>query len=167
MLHDVIQKTLGEFFLIDLQNAESKGLIFETLKDITSSYYPQTNLISVLDHISDFDAVAKYQGKLAKLRIDYNAKAVNDIQTRLVGLNNFGEDNYKYKDKIVRKLNLLINSRPTLEETIYIAMSIYIEHGWGKADDFKRELGEYFQETEAVENSGAEDVSLEKNLSMA
>ena len=31
MLHDTMQKTLGEFFLVDLQNAESGGLMFETL----------------------------------------------------------------------------------------------------------------------------------------
>lgn len=167
MLHDVMQKTLGEFFLIDLEKAESKGLMFETLKNIASSYYPKTNLMSVLDRISDFDAVAKYHGKLARLRIDYNAKAVNEIQTRLVGLNNFGEDNYKYKDKIIRKLNLLINSHPTIEETLYIAMSIYMERGWGRADVFKRELAQYFQETEIAEGHNTENLHFEQNVSMA
>ncbi len=167
MLHDTMQKTLGEFFLVDLQNAESGGLMFETLKNITSTYYPQSNLISVLDHISDFDAVAKYQGKLARVRIDYNAKAVNEIRTRLIGLNNFGEDNYKYKDKIVRKLNLLLNNRPTLDEMIYIAMSAYIERGWGKASDFKREFTNYIQETGSVENCDIKGISVEQNLYMA
>ena len=77
---------------------------------------------------------------------DSNAKAVRDIHQRLVGLTNFGEDNYKYKEKIIRKLNLLINNHPALDEIVYIAMASYIARGYGNAEKFKRELKEHMKD---------------------
>ena len=113
MLQDIKQSTLGEAFLLNIQKAESKGLLFAVLEDTVATYYPQNNLPVQLKKVSDFNSVATYQSKLARIRIEYNAKAVKEIQDRLVGLNNLGNDNYKYKEKIVRKLNLLRNNRPT------------------------------------------------------
>ena len=45
----------------------------------------------------------------------------------------------KYKDKVVRKLNLLVNNRPTLDEIIYITMNSYVERGYGSVESFKKE----------------------------
>lgn len=140
MQETLVQRTLGEDFLLSLQNAESKGVLLANLEDITSTCYPRNNLVSQVKKLSDFESVAKYQAKLARLRIEYNARAVKDLQSRLIGLNNFGNDNYKYKDKVVRKLNLLINNNPTLDDMIYLAMSEFVSKGWGSVADFKNEL---------------------------
>ena len=140
------QKTFGETFLLDLQKAESRGLMFAALENIVAVHYPQYNLLVQINKVSDFNSVAAYQSKLARIRIEYNAKAVNEIRNRLVGLTNFGEDNYKYKDKVVRKLNLLVNNRPTLDEIIYITMNSYVERGYGSVESFKKEIAEHIKE---------------------
>lgn len=145
MDNGVAHRTFGEDFLLSLQNAESKGLMFAVVEETASRYYPQYNLLVQLAKISDFNSVAAYHDKLARVRIQYNARAVGELQQRLVGLNNLGsEDNYRYKEKMVRKLNLLINNHPTLEEILYISVSSYIMRGYGPAEKFKRELKEHY-----------------------
>lgn len=139
------KKLFGENFLLNLQKAASKGLLFAVLEETVSRFYPNYDLDKQLKRASDFDSVASYQAKLARVRIEYNAKAVRDIHQRLVGLTNFGEDNYKYKEKIIRKLNLLINNYPTIDEIIYLAMAEYIGREYGHANDFKRELSEFLR----------------------
>lgn len=158
MLQDIKQSTLGEAFLLNIQKAESKGLLFAVLEDTVATYYPQNNLPVQLKKVSDFNSVATYQSKLARIRIEYNAKAVKEIQDRLVGLNNLGNDNYKYKEKIVRKLNLLINNRPTLDELIYITMASYIDRGYGSVEDFKKEISEHIKDNSS--KNGQEKLSI-------
>lgn len=158
MLQDVTSKTLGETFLLDLQKAESKGLMFATLENIVAAYYPQYNLMFQIKKLSDFNSVAAYQSKLARIRIEYNAKAVHEIQERLVGLNNIGQDNYKYKDKVVRKLNLLVNNRPTLDEIIYLTMNAYVERGYGSVENFKKEISEHIEDN--ASHGGSEKLTI-------
>lgn len=158
MLQDITSKTLGESFLLDLQKAESRGLMFAALENIVSAYYPQHDLMVQIRKVSDFNSVAAYQSKLARIRIDYNARAVQEIRERLVGLNNFGQDNYKYKDKVVRKLNLLVNNRPTLDEIIYLTMNAYIERGYGSVEDFKKEISEHIKAN--APHDGSEKLSI-------
>lgn len=150
MLKDSVQKTLGEEFILNLQSTESDGLMFAALEDMVAVNYPQSDLIPQVKKLSDFESVVKWQGKLARVRIEQNAKAVREIGSRLIGLNNFGKDNYKYKDKIVRKLNLLVNNRPTLDEMIYITMASYIERGWGSVEDFKSGLEKHVKENAPI-----------------
>ncbi len=158
MLQDVTPKTLGETFLLDLQKAESRGLMFATLENIVAAYYPQHNLMVQVKKLSDFNSVAAYQSKLARVRIEYNAKAVNEIKERLVGLNNIGEDNYKYKEKVVRKLNLLVNNRPSLDDIIYLTMNAYVERGYGSVEDFKKEISEHIEKN--TSKNGSEKLSI-------
>ena len=129
MTGDAAKRTFGENFLLELQKAESRGLLFAVVEDTAARFYPQYNLEVQLGKLSDFDSVA-----------------VRDIHQRLVGLTNFGEDNYKYKEKIIRKLNLLINNHPALDEIVYIAMASYIARGYGNAEKFKRELKEHMKD---------------------
>ena len=150
MTDEKLKLTFGERFLLDVQNAESKGLLFAVLEEAASRFYARESLSKQLQRVSSFDSVAVYQSKLAKVRIEYNARAVKEIHGRLVGLANFGEDNYKYKEKIIRKLNLLINNYPTMDEIIYITMAEYIARGFGNAESFKHGLKERLSETAAV-----------------
>ncbi len=161
MLQNVVQLTLGEAFLLELNKAESKGLIFAALEDFVAAHYSPKNLSSYIKKLSDFYSVAAYQSKLARIRIEYNAKAVKEISERLVGLNNFGQDNYKYKEKIVRKLNLLINNLPTLDELIYIAMAFYVDHGYGSIEDFKQQIDAHIRD---VSQSDKLSVSCRDNV---
>ena len=138
-------KTFGEIFILDLQNAETKGLMFSVLVEAVSSYYPKYNLLIQVKKVSDFNSVATYQGKLARIKIEYNAKAAKEIHSSLVGLKNFGEDDYKHKERLIRKLNLLLNNNPTIDEVIYITISIYIAKGHGSAEKFKKELAEHLK----------------------
>ena len=68
------------------------------------------------------------------------------IRWRFIRTSWRGEDNYKYKEKIIRKLNLLINNHPALDEIVYIAMASYIARGYGNAEKFKRELKEHMKD---------------------
>lgn len=148
--------TFGENFLLSLHKAESKGLLFAALEEAVARYYPQYNLLVQLSKLSNFDSVAKYHDKLARVRIEYNAKTVHELRQRLIGLNNIGgEDNYRYKEKMVRKLNLLINNHPTLEDVIYIAAAAYCGRGYGSVERFKTELAEHYRENKG-DISGAE-----------
>jgi len=156
MMQNVSHVTLGEAFLLDLSKAESKGLLFAVLENFTAEHYSTNDLLSQIKKVSDFYSVAAYHNKLARIRIDYNAKAVDEISKRLVGLNNFGNDNYKYKEKIVRKLNLLINNLPTLEDLIYITMASYVDRGYGAVADFKTELAAHISD-----NISKEKLSIE------
>lgn len=153
MAENNIQMTLGESFLLQLQEAESKGLMFAALEKIVAAHYPKNDLLKNVDKLSNFYSVAAYQSKLARIRIEYNAHAVREISNRIVGLNNIGPDNYKYKEKIVRKLNLLINNRPTLDELIYIAMASYVDRGYGSVESFKQEIASYIQEDAEANNA--------------
>ncbi len=158
------QMTLGESFLHQLQAAESKGLMFAALEKIVTTYYPQNNLLKSIDKLSDFYSVAAYQSKLARIRIEYNARAVKEISSRIVGLNNFGQDNYKYKDKIVRKLNLLINNRPTLDEMIYITMTSYVDRGYGSVENFKKEIAEHIKENMPVDGKSKLEILCKEDV---
>lgn len=158
------QMTLGESFLQQLQAAESKGLMFAALEKIVTTYYPQNNLLKSIDKLSDFYSVAAYQSKLARIRIEYNARAVKEISSRIVGLNNFGQDNYKYKDKIVRKLNLLINNRPTLDEMIYITMTSYVDRGYGSVENFKKEIAEHIKENMPVDGKSKLEILCKEDV---
>ena len=164
MTQDNTQITLGESFLLELQNAESKGLMFAALENIVAKHYPKNNLLTNIEKVSDFYSVAAYQSKLARVLIDYNARAVKEIRTRLVGLNNFGEDNYKYKEKIVRKLNLLINNRPTLDELIYITMSSYVDRGYGSVENFKSEISSHIKENTSEKGRTKLEILCKENV---
>lgn len=133
------KKTVGEKFLLELQQAPTKGLLFAVMEKYVGSLYPQNDILKVFARVSDFDAVVIYQAKLAVVRLEYNVRAIKEIHQRLLGLKNFGEDNYKYKEKIIRKLNLLINNHPSADDMVYMAMTAFIEHGFGSAKDFKQE----------------------------
>ncbi len=158
------QMTLGENFLHQLQEAESKGLMFAALEKIVAKYYPQNNLLKSIDKLSDFYSVAAYQSKLARIRIEYNARAVKEISSRIVGLNNFGRDNYKYKDKIVRKLNLLMNNRPTLDEMIYITMTSYVDRGYGSVENFKKEITSHIKENMPVDGKSKLEIHCNEDV---
>ena len=137
MSDDKEKRISGEAFLTELQQATSRGVLFAITENYVKSLYPQSDLLKLLNRMSDFDAVVIYQAKLARVRVEYNMKAIREIHQRLVGLKNFGEDNYKYKEKIIRKLNLLINNHPPAEDMLYMAMASYVEHGFGNVKDFK------------------------------
>ena len=140
------KKTLGENFLLELQQAATKGLLFAATKSYVKRLYPQSDILKVFARVSDFDAVVTYQAKLAIVRLEYNVRAIKEIHQRLVGLKNFGEDNYKYKEKIIRKLNLLINNHPSADDMVYMAMTAYIERGFGSAKDFKQEYKKWMSD---------------------
>ncbi len=133
------KKIVGEKFLLELQQAPTKGLLFAVVEKYVGSLYPQNDILKVFARVSDFDAVVTYQAKLAIVRLEYNVHTIKEIHQRLIGLKNFGEDNYKYKEKIIRKLNLLINNHPSVDDMVYMAMSVFIEHGFGSVKDFKQE----------------------------
>ena len=158
MSQNITKLTLGEAFLLELNKSESKGLMFLALENFVAAHYPRNNLTKQINRVSDFYSVAAYQSKLARIRIEYNARAVREIEARLVGLNNFGNDNYKYKEKIVRKLNLLINNLPTLDDIIYIAMATYVDRNYGSVYDFKEELIAHISENRA--DLGTEKLSV-------
>lgn len=164
MQENVMQKTIGEDFLLSLQNAENVTALLTVLKNFITTFYSHKNLISQVGKLSDFESVVKYQSKLARLRIEYNARAAEDFQSRLVGLNNFGNDNYKYKDKVVRKLNLLINNRPSLDDTIYLTMNAYICNGWGSVDDFKEELKKQYTEEIVLSNDSLKTTEIQVDI---
>ena len=151
MQETFVQRTLGENFLLSLQKAESKGELLANLKNAVLTCYPKSDLVFQVNKLSDFESVAQCQSKFAKARIMYNAKVVRELQSRLVGLRHFGNDNYKYDNKATRKLNLLINNCPTLDDMIYLAMDEYVRRGWGKVSDFKDDVekGEHSKNTVA------------------
>ena len=60
MTQDNTQITLGESFLLELQNAESKGLMFAALENIVAKHYPKNNLLTNIEKVSDFYSVAAY-----------------------------------------------------------------------------------------------------------
>ncbi len=91
MAGEIVKKTFGETFLLDLQNAGSRGLLFAVLEKAAAKICPQNDLEKQLAKVSDFASVAAYQAKLARIRIEYNARTVRDIHQRLIGLANFGE----------------------------------------------------------------------------
>jgi hypothetical protein len=146
MLDNSFQQTFGEKYLERIEKTETKGQIFAVLEDAAASRYPEYNLYNQAKNISDFNSVSAYQDKLARVRIEYNSKAVKNIHERLRGLANFGEDNYKYKEKMIRKLNLLINNYPTIDDIVYIAMSAYINKGYGSCKKFKKELRQHIKD---------------------
>ncbi len=154
MAGEIVKKTFGETFLLDLQNAGSRGLLFAVLEKAAAKICPQNDLEKQLAKVSDFASVAAYQDKLARIRIEYNARTVRDIHQRLIGLANFGEDNYKYKEKMIRKLNLLIHNHPTIDDLIYITMTAYISRSFGNAEDFKNQLKEHIRDNRAPTQNG-------------
>lgn len=139
-----VYTTFGEGFVFGVEKTETKGLLFAFLEDTVRKNYPQYKLADWVDRVSDFDSVAVYHSKLARIRIDYNAKAVQDIQQQLIALNNhLCEEDHKNKEKIVRKLNLLTNNYPSIDEVVYISMVVYISREYGCVKDFKNELKKY------------------------
>ena len=77
MTGDAAKRTFGENFLLELQKAESRGLLFAVVEDTAARFYPQYNLEVQLGKLSDFDSVAVYQDKLARVRISFPPTAWN------------------------------------------------------------------------------------------
>ena len=44
MTGDAAKRTFGENFLLELQKAESRGLLFAVVEDTAARFYPQYNL---------------------------------------------------------------------------------------------------------------------------
>ena len=136
----VIPKTFGEKFILGIESSEVKGLLFESLEDTLKKHYPQHDITKHLVKLSDFNSVVTYQAKLAVIRIMYNANTIREIEDKIVAL---ADGRNEHKERMIKKLNLLINNNPGIDDLIYICMSAYIIKGYGSAKTFKTEFGRF------------------------
>ena len=84
-----IVKNFGETFLLTCKMPAAEGCCLPFLEKAAAKICPQNDLVKQLAKVSDFASVAAYQDKLARIRIEYNARTNRDIHQRLIGWGKF------------------------------------------------------------------------------
>ena len=127
-------KTIGTKFVEDISTAKNSDELFMILKDtcgITLS--PE----AVAESVKNLDlpaAAINFKATVAKLQIQKRCKDINNKLSRIQGKENIR--NY-YKKYLKQEREI-----PQVANYTYIAMQTYMNKGFGKAEDFKRELHE-------------------------
>jgi len=127
-------KTIGTKFVEDISTAKNSDELFMILKDtcgITLS--PE----AVAESVKNLDlpaAAINFKATVAKLQIQKRCKDINNKLARIQGKENIR--NY-YKKYLKQEREI-----PQVANYTYIAMQTYMNKGFGKAEDFRRELHE-------------------------
>lgn len=147
------KKTSGERFLQQVAEAgENKGSLFALLYETLQNEYPNMHISSVIGQIKNFDALVNYDASVAKFQIKRNAENINKTLQDIKQIKVLGEDNFKYKGLMIKKLNALSAVKPDAKALADIIAAEFIARGYGNINSFKCEFTHYIHSLHSVSN---------------
>ena len=107
----LVKETKGEVFIKKIDEVKkNKGHIFSLLLETLTQEYPQAEAGSVVNKIKTFDALVNYDASLARFQIGRNAESIRKTMEEISSIKVLGKDNFKYKQLMIKKLNVLVCS---------------------------------------------------------
>ena len=154
----LVKETKGEIFIKKIEKAKSnKGHIFSLLLDTLQNEYPQAEAVSIVNKVKNFDALVNYDASLAKFQIARNGDNVRKTMEDISSMKVLGKDNFKYKQLMIKKLNVLASINPDAKTYADIAAAAFIAQGFGDITVFKREFTNYVHNLHNVSTVGCWD----------
>ena len=138
------KETFGEDFLKKVSHAgANKGSLFSLLNETLQTEYPNLHSGSVINQLKNFDALVNYDASVAKFQIKKNAENLTKTLKDIKKIKVLGKDNFKYKQMMIKKLNLLAKTRPDAKSLADIVAAEFIARGYGNINSFKCEFTHY------------------------
>ncbi len=154
----LVKETKGEVYIKKIDAAkQNKGHIFSLLLETLTQEYPQAEAVSIVNKIKNFDALVNYDASLARFQIGRNADNVRKTMEEISSIKVLGKDNFKYKQLMIKKLNVLASLNPDAKTYADIAAAAYIEQGFGDVNVFKREFTNYVHNLHNISTVGCWD----------
>lgn len=154
----LVKESKGEIFIKAVEEAKNnKGHIFSLLLDTLQNEYPQAEAVTIVNKVKNFDALVNYDASLAKFQINRNGDNIRRTMEEISSIKVLGDDNFKYKQLMIKKLNVLASINPDDKTYADIAASAYISQGFGSVQQFKREFTNYVHNLHNVSTVGCWD----------
>lgn len=128
-------KTIGTTFVEDILTAKNSDELFKILKDTCCITLKPEAVADSIKHLDLPSAAIDFKATVARLQIMKRSKVIND---KLAQMKNKEEMRAYLKRYLKQEREI-----PQVANYTYIAMQTYMKKGFGKAEDFKRELHEY------------------------
>ena len=125
--------------------------------DTLQNEYPQAEAVSIVNKVKNFDALVNYDASLAKFQIARNGDNVRKTMEDISSMKVLGKDNFKYKQLMIKKLNVLASINPDAKTYADIAAAAFIAQGFGDITVFKREFTNYVHNLHNVSTVGCWD----------
>lgn len=152
------KQTSGEDFLKQVTEAGAhKGSLFALLHETLRTEYPKLHLSTVINQLKNFDALVNYDASLAKFQIKRNAENIAKTLEEIKNIKVLGKDNFKYKEMMIKKLNVLAAIKPEAKSLADIVAAEYIAQGHGNIGSFKCEFMHYVHSLHKVSTLAEED----------
>lgn len=140
----LVKETKGEIFLKEVDKAKTnKGKIFSLLLETLQNEYPQAEAGIIVNKVKNFNALVNYDASLARFQIERNGEHIRRTMADISGIKVLGKDNFKYKQMMIKKLNVLASIRPDAKSYADLSCAAYIAQGFGDVSAFKREFINY------------------------
>lgn len=146
------KETNGEIFLKDLKVArKSKGCLFSMLYETLKKEHPSEEaLLQEIAKVKDVNEAVIYDASLARFQIERNGRNIRKTMEEIRNLKVIGQDNFKYKMLMIKKLNVLASINPDILTYMNLAAETFIRFGYGNAKKFKKDFGEYIRNLHKV-----------------
>ena len=152
----LVKETKGEIFLKAIDNAQTnKGKIFSLLLETLQNEYPQAEAGIIVNKVKNFNALVNYDASLARFQIERNGDHIRRTMEDIAGIKVLGKDNFKYKQMMIKKLNVLASIHPDAKSYADLACAAYIAQGFGDVSAFKREFTNYVHSLHNVSSVGS------------
>lgn len=153
------KETFGERFLIEVAHASiNKGSLFALLYETLQNEYPNLHSSSVINQIKNFDALVNYDASVAKFQIKRNAENIHKTMEEIKNTKVIGKDNFKYKELMIKKLNVLSSIKPDAKMIADIIAAEFIAKGYGNVNSFKCEFTNYIHSLHSISTAADDDV---------
>ncbi|MBQ8465800.1 MAG: hypothetical protein IJ545_07320 [Alphaproteobacteria bacterium] len=152
------KQTSGEDFLKEVSEAgTNKGALFALLYETLQTEHPKLHLSTIINQLKNFDALVNYDASVAKFQIKRNAENIAKTIDEIKNIKVLGKDNFKYKDMMIRKLNILASIKPDAKSLADIIAAEYIARGYGNIGSFKCEFMHYVHSLHSVSTLTEDD----------
>lgn len=129
-------KTIGTKFVEDISTAKNSDELFGILKDTCSIVLSPEDVAKSVKDLNLPASAVNFKAAVAKMQIEKRSKVINQKLSKIQGKENIRS----YYKKYLRQEREI----PQVANYTYIAMQTYINKGFGKAEEFKKELYERF-----------------------
>lgn len=146
------KETIGEIFLRKLKNTrKSKGSLFSLLYETIQKEHPsEEEILNTLNKIKDVNEAVIYDASLARFQIERNGRNIRKTIDEIRSMKVIGQDNFKYKMLMIRKLNVLAAMTPEILTYVVLVAEAFIRSGYGNAKKFKKDFGDYIKNLHQV-----------------
>lgn len=152
------KETTGEKFLNQVTEVGvHKGSLFALLHETLQTFYPNLHSGTIINQVKNFDALVNYDASVAKFQIKRNAENIRKTIDEINKIKVLGKDNFKYKNMMIKKLNVLAGVKPDAKALADIVAAEFIARGYGNVNSFKCEFTHYIHSLHSVSTLNSKD----------